>query len=151
MLESGEKAATEFDNRLIKAICDLAESGVNIFFSGMAMGFDIISAEAVLYVRALRPDFNIKLIAAIPFENQSAGFGEKWKSRYDKVLSECDSVVLVSDRYYSGCYFARNKYMVDNSDVVVAYFDGKTGGTKNTLAYAEKLGRAIINLYDEET
>ena len=38
--------------------------------------------------------------------------------------------------------------MVDNSDYVVTWFDGKRGGTENTLKYAAKKRRHIINLND---
>ena len=36
--------------------------------------------------------------------------------------------------------------MVDNSDFVVCWYDGKSGGTKNTLKYAAKKHRFIINI-----
>lgn len=145
-LESNTKDSVDFDNKLFSSVLDLAESGVNVFFSGMAMGFDIIAAETVLCVREIRPDLNIELICAVPFINQSSSFSPSWKARYDEILSSADKVVLVSDVYYKGCYFARNKYMVDSSDVVLTYFDGKPGGTKNTIDYAKKSGRKIFNL-----
>ena len=36
--------------------------------------------------------------------------------------------------------------MVDNSDYVVTWYDGKQGGTRNTLNYAQKKKRYIVNL-----
>ena len=36
--------------------------------------------------------------------------------------------------------------MVDNSDFVLTWFDGKSGGTKNTVDYAFNKGRKIFNL-----
>ena len=36
--------------------------------------------------------------------------------------------------------------MDDNSDFVVCWYDGKKGGTLNTIKYAQKLNRYIINL-----
>ena len=44
---------------------------------------------------------------------------------------------------------ARNKYMVDNCDFVLTWFDGKTGGTKNTIDYAIKKGRKVININND--
>ena len=39
--------------------------------------------------------------------------------------------------------------MVDNSDKVIAYFNGeKKGGTYNCIKYAESLNKEIINLYE---
>ena len=68
------------------------------------------------------------------------------EERYDKILDAADKVVILSDKYFTGCFAKRNSYMVDNSDVVLTYFDGKAGGTGSTLKYAKKLGKSIINV-----
>lgn len=38
----------------------------------------------------------------------------------------------------------RNKYMISNSSLVIALFDGQPGGTKSTLAMAKKTGLDIL-------
>lgn len=146
LLEGESKQAVDFDNMLFETIIELAENGINVFYSGMAMGFDIVAAEIVLELRELRPDLCIELVCAVPFIEQAKSFSVPWKKRYNRIISSADNVVLVSDSYYKGCFFSRNKFMVDNSDVVLTYFDGKKGGTKNTIAYAEKKKRKIVNL-----
>lgn len=40
--------------------------------------------------------------------------------------------------------FLRNKTIVDNSDVVVAFWDGSSKGTKNSIDYATKTGKDVI-------
>ena len=35
----------------------------------------------------------------------------------------------------------RNKQIVDNCDILLAVWDGKSSGTKNTLAYAQRVNR----------
>jgi uncharacterized phage-like protein YoqJ len=44
----------------------------------------------------------------------------------------------------------RNEYMVDNSDIVIAVWDGSKGGTYNCVKYAEKLGKKIIVINPKE-
>ena len=39
--------------------------------------------------------------------------------------------------------------MVDKSDCVVTWYNGRSGGTKNTLRYAENCGKKIFNIYKE--
>lgn len=142
-------AYTEFENRLITAVIDLAKAGCRTFYSGMAMGFDIIAAECVLLVAKLKNFRDIKLVCALPFKDQANAFPPDWKSRYDEIISRADEVVLISDRYYRNCYFDRNRFMVDNSDCVVTWFDGSPGGTKSTINYAESIHRKVINLNTE--
>ena len=40
----------------------------------------------------------------------------------------------------------RNEYMVNNSDYVIAVWDGKPSGTGNTVRYAESKGKTIITI-----
>lgn len=137
---------TAFENSLTDIICKLCENGCYTFYSGMAMGFDIVAAECVLLARELYSAAPINLVCALPFIEQSRSFPTAWAKRYKKIISQADEVILTSDKYYSGCYMRRNRFMVDNSDFVVTWFDGKTGGTKNTVDYAKRLGRTVINL-----
>lgn len=136
-----------FENKLLDAIFTLPKENYYRFYTGGAMGFDIIAAEIVLLLRdAPRVNCSIELYCALPFLDQSQAYDEHWKKRYENILNSADNVILISDKYYPGCYQKRNEFMVDNSDVVLTWFDGKTGGTKNTLNYAARKGRQIINL-----
>lgn len=45
--------------------------------------------------------------------------------------------------------FIRNRAIVDRADVVVAFWDGKSRGTKYTLDYAGKKNKATITIYTE--
>ena len=38
----------------------------------------------------------------------------------------------------------RNRYMVDRSSLLLACFDGQTGGTMNTILYAQRSGLKVI-------
>lgn len=144
-LDGESKQFKEFENALIEGILDLAEDNCRIFYSGMAMGFDIIAAETVLF---LKNAYNspLKLVAVLPFAEQGNSFTSFWKERYQRVLEQCDEKVILSDKYFSGCYQKRNEYMVNNSDYVLTWYDGKSGGTRNTIDFAAKKGRFILNV-----
>ena len=53
--------------------------------------------------------------------------------------------MYISKEYEKDCMLMRNKFMVDNSDFVIAMWDGrKRGGAYHTLNYAKKLNKQII-------
>ena len=145
-LEKDIKQLNIFENKLYSAIFSLPKEGVTRFYCGMAEGFDIIGAEVVLDLKENIKDTIIELVAVVPFKTQAERFSPFWRERYDKILEAADKVVVLSDKYYNGCFAKRNRYMVDNSDVVLTYFDGKPGGTGSTLNYAKKLGKSIVNI-----
>lgn len=136
----------EFENSLYGEIISLIDKGCTTFITGMAMGFDIIAAETVLTVKSAVKNKKVKLCCVLPFQNQIDTFYDSWKERYLSVLEKCDEKTVLSEEYHNGCYANRNKFMVDNSDYVLTWYDGKSGGTKNTIDYALKKQRAVINI-----
>ena len=124
-------------------IVKLIEYGVIRFYTGMAMGVDIWAAEIVLRMKDQYPDNDIKLIAAIPYANQTAKWNDEWKTRYNDILEQADEKILLQEEYTRGCLHARNRYMVDNSSFIIAVYNGEEGGTKYTIDYATKKGLRI--------
>lgn len=125
----------------------LYKAGHRFFYTGGAVGFDLLAARAVLEFRRTHPD--IVLIVAVPFRNQDSKFPMQDKKVYEAILGEADFVVLLSESYYDGCYLARNDFMLENSSVLVAYWDGKTtGGTSYTCRKAMKnKTMSVVNVF----
>ncbi len=146
-LKENDPDYQQFIRNLTTTISSLIDDECYTFYTGMATGFDIIAAEIVNDFK--RNNQNIKIVAVVPFEEQEKGFSNEWKNRYEKLLTCCDEVKVLSKEYHAGCYQNRNKFMVDNSDYVVTWYDGKQGGTRNTLTYAQKKKRYIVNVNTE--
>lgn len=139
----------DFENDLFMTVQSLAKEGCRTFYTGMAMGFDIIAAECVLVVASAKKFSDIRLICALPFKAQAKKYPQNWKMRYDSILEKASEIVIISNDYYSKCYYDRNRFMVDNSDCVLTWFDGSPGGTKNTIDYAKSIMRKVININSE--
>ena len=142
---TGHRNIKDFDQALLdRVIENLIKNGCRRFYNGMARGFDLAAAESVLSFKKIYPD--IELIACIPCPEQSQTFSAVDRERYKRALSGCSEKILLSDKYYSGCMFYRNRFMVDNADVIVSYLRKKFGGTYYTVRYAEKCGKKVIEL-----
>lgn len=132
---------------LQKAICDEIENlitteGAYRFITGMAQGVDFWCAEAVLDLQKIYPQ--IKLFAALPCGDQSAKWSKKQQSRWKAILNRCERVHVLREHYTRDCMMARNKFMVNNSDYVLAvYSDKRRSGTGATISYAREQGRKI--------
>lgn len=132
--------------KLKKLIIEALHNGYKRFFCGMALGFDLMCAEILLNIKEKHPNkySDIELIAAIPCKNQDCKWHTKDKIRYRKLLNRMDKVRCKYE-YYNGaeCMLERNRYMVNNSSLMIALFDGQAGGTKSTIEYARKNGLEI--------
>ena len=120
------------------------QSGVRRFICGMANGCDMYFADTVLALRQAHPE--ISLEAAIPFEGQADRWDPSLRARYNLLLSQCDRCTLMQHEHSPDCMMRRNRYMVDSSSVLIACYDGKSGGTMNTLLYAVRQKCEVIEI-----
>ena len=90
------------------------------------------------------------LECVIPFPGQADSWEKADQKRRYNILTAADKAVITSEQYSRGCFFTRNRYMVDNADVVVCAFNGKSGGTAYTVDYALKQDKIVIQI-DPET
>ena len=134
-------------SRLLGGITKKIDLGCRVFYTGMARGFDILAAEQVATLKLRRHD--LKLIAIIPFKNMEKSFSPEWQERFNRVIAECDEVIILNDHYEKWVYAERNEYMVDRSRHVICYFDGSKGGTANTVRYALAHSREVTNICKE--
>lgn len=153
----------EIGKMLRKSILDLIDKGVDTFIFGGAIGIDQM-AFAVTNKLKKEKGLDVTLVVAAPFKNQFVKWGKEDRDRYFSQLNETD-VVIYCDELPGTKYFCelsglgnyhpikmqkRNEYMVDNSDYVVAVWDGTKGGTHNCFMYAQKNSKTIIRLNPRE-
>ena len=137
-------AGLDFDELLLeRVVLNLVKNGYTRFLCGMAVGFDMKAAQAVI---ALKQSYDIELVACLPCVNQSERFSAKNKLLYDEILACCDEVVIMEREYTGGCMHMRDRYMVDNSDTLVCFLRKNYGGTYYTVGYAQRAGKKIIEL-----
>lgn len=131
--------------RLDATLRELYARGARTFYSGMAEGFDLLAARAVLDLRGEYPD--VQLVAAVPFRGHGRSFPTLVQRDYEHILRSANRVEVLSEEYSRESFLRRDDYMVERSATVVAWFDGRAGGTAYTVARARSLGCEVINLY----
>lgn len=133
---TGRREIPPIRNKLTEAIKILQPTKI---ISGMAYGTDLLAAEIAVAL-------NIPFMAAIPFLDQERYYDVSDKVRYRNLLKKAESQVVICEGPYAKIkYQKRNEYIVDNSDKILAVFDGiESGGTYNCIKYAEKKNKEII-------
>lgn len=121
-----------------------APDGPMTLLSGCALGVDQWWMEVGF-------DLEIPVVGVVPFE----GFDSNWpvasQVKLKTLLAKCEEVIYVSEPGYSlEKLDLRNRYLVDNCDTLVAYWNGSASGTQNCVDYAGSLGRRTIIINPEE-
>lgn len=110
---------------------------------GMAEGVDIWAAEAVLTLCRYFPD--IELMAVLPFRGQRETMKADYKTRYDRILEKASEQILICEKYTPGCYKARNYFLVEQSDALLAVYSQSNArsGTGQTVRRALAEGKEV--------
>ena len=139
---------SEIRNLLLSTVSRLYEQGARDFYCGMALGFDLLSAEAVLELKKIHN--TIRLIAVIPFEDQDRFFPEADKIRYHNALAMADERVTLCPKYHRFAYRNRNYYLICHCSDLIAYYipSQNASGTAQTLRMAMRENKTILNLYN---
>ena len=130
--------------RLDQTLEALVAEGFTEFRAGGALGFDTLAALRVLYLREKHPVVRLSLI--LPCRDQAKNWRAGEQMLWQDILSRADSVRFLFERYVEGCMHARNRALVNGSDLLVAYLTENRGGTLYTCSYALKNGVALLNL-----
>ena len=117
-------------------------------YVGGALGFDTDAARVCVEVA-------VPFVVAVPFPSQWKRWKPSDQAVYRNMLTYAKRVEYVSEvdppAYGDGSAVAsvlnaRNQYMVDRCDIVVAAWDGSRGGTGHCVEYARQKGKEIIVL-----
>lgn len=152
----------EIRHKVIELINSTRENKFT-FYCGGALGIDQMTfqiIEDIKYYTLKLNNIEINLVLAMPFKEQDkAWFSQESKDELKREQEIANKVVLVDTLenykikghtegiYYPAKMQKRNMYMCDNSDIVIAVWDGtKKGGTYNCIKYAQKLERRIIQI-----
>jgi len=115
-------------------------SGEMHFITGGALGVDQ-DAAMIAYQNW------IPFTVAAPCLNQEKKWTLESQTSYRKMCSLAAKVVYVTQQEYTmTCMQERNKWMVDNCDLLVAVWDGTKGGTQNCIRYAVSVGKSIHHI-----
>ena len=119
------------------------------FISGMAPGVDRWGAEVVIALRDAGAP--CRLVAAVPFRGQELRWPEESQRRYRELLGKADEVVVLvepeGEVSYEGArrwLLERNRWVVQRAHLVLAVWDGSSGGTAHTVREALRLKKNVL-------
>ena len=112
------------------------------FYVGRNGDFDIIVASAIKRVRKSCDNNNSELILVLPYANKDECYFEHY---YDNIIYP-----LTPKTHYKNAILKRNEWLVEHSDLLIAYVEpNRVGGAQTTLQYALKTNTPTINLYNQ--
>lgn len=137
-------ATAVLESRVRAEVLKLISEGVNTFYCGGAIGFDMLCGKIISDIKKSFPSVSLHL--ALPCPQQNKYYSPSQNEDYEFLKENADKIYYAADHYHSGCMHLRNRFMVDMSGYVICYCNKNTGGTFYTIKYAAEKGRNIISI-----
>ena len=134
-------------NRLDETISQIIETNEDsfCFLVGGIGDFDNLCSSAVRKAKRKYKDKHISLELVLPYFSQELNINkEYYEQSYDSVLIPSE----LAGVHYKSAITKRNRWLIDNSEYLIAFVHRDYGGAYTTLRYAQKRKRKIINLAD---
>lgn len=113
------------------------------FLVGRNGDFDQLVSSAIRKGKRETRDDNSAHVWVLPYVTADIrDFEEDYRAYYDEI-----EIFDSADKHYKAAFQARNRDMVDRSDLVVFFVERDEGGAYQTMQYAIKQGKAYINLF----
>lgn len=133
-----EKQGDYVKQALRHEILSAIEDGYTRFISGFAEGVDLMFASIVAEEKRQNPELFLE--AAIPYARRL----KTKDQQFHELLRACDGIKVECEKYVPSCFMQRNRYMVQQSQRVIAVYDGRDhGGTLFTMRCAHTLGKDV--------
>lgn len=118
------------------------------FVVGRNGDFDQIVSSTVLRCKKKYRDDNSSLVLILPYPAAEYINNEQgYEAYYDDIMISDEA----SKAYPKAAIQIRNREMVDRADLIVCYIERKSGGAYQTVRYALRNGKIVINLADLST
>lgn len=117
---------------LNKTVEELIREGADCFYLGGYGQFDALAAAAVR--KQKERYLKIRSVLVLPYPDRKYDVSDYDETVYPPVES-------VPKRY---AVLRRNEYMIDRSDVVIAFVTHSFGGAYKTLCYAKRKQKRIV-------
>ena len=124
----------EVQKCLDKKLRLLLDQGANRFYLGGYGEFDRLAATSIYHLKAEYPEIDSVLV--LPYLDRKDGL--------DIYSRTCYPPIEHVPKRFAITY--RNKWMVDMSEIVIAYVTHDWGGAYQTLCYAERKRKKVILL-----
>lgn len=130
------------------ALSELVQSEDDyMFYSGGMGDFDFMCEAAVRRLKKRCPHLNIRLNLVLPYmTNQINRDKDYYESRFDNIIIPMDLMGV----HYKAAIKKRNRWMVDQADKILAYVYRDFGGAFDTIKYALRTGKPVLNLAEKE-
>ena len=131
----------EIEEKLSNIVRDLIKTKSYLeIYIGRNGEFDIFAASLIKRIKKELESSNCSLVLVMPYKIKDIEYYEKYYD--DIIIYEGEGKTHPKEAITK-----RNKWMVENCDLLLCFIEHNSGGAYKAMQYANKLGIKTINLF----
>ena len=136
-------AHSKVEERLYPLLCELVKTKSFLeILLGRNGEFDVFAASVFKRVQNALGKDNNSITLVLPYKHKDIEYFEKY---YDNIFIP----EFLENAHPKSAIRKRNRYMVEECDLLICFVERNTGGAYSALKYAQKLGKKVINLAED--
>lgn len=129
----------DLEEKLHKIVVELLRSKEYVeFYIGRNGEFDIIAASVIKRAQKAVDYNNSSVVLVLPYRVKDMEYYENY---YDEL-----TLPIEPKTHFKEAIIKRNKWLVDNTDMLIAFVENSKGGAYQCLEYAKKAQIDFINI-----
>ena len=143
-----EVFSSTVESEIDKALIEIIEADKEcVFYSGGMGDFDKKCESAVRGMKRKYPERSIRLVRVLPYLTHEINRDKEYfESYYDDIVVPMELMGV----HYKAAIKKRNRWMVDQADKILAYIYRDFGGAFDTIKYAYRMGKPVLNFAVKE-
>ena len=130
---------TSIENDIERIVLDLLKKKEYVeFFVGRNGDFDIAAASAIKRAQRTFGKHNSTLTLVLPYHAKDELYYAQY---YDEILFPIPEKI-----HFKSAISKRNQWMIEHSDLLIAYVEATTGGAYQAMKHAIEKGVPTVNL-----
>ena len=126
------------DKELCEAVQSAVSIGCDVFYTGAMGDFDRCFSSAVRKQKK-----NAKLVCVKPYMSNELNKNKQYyNNMYDDIIIPDE----LAFEHYKSAITKRNRWMIDNSDIVIVYVIKNYGGAYDAMRYAERQNKTVVKI-----
>lgn len=126
------------DKELCEAVQSAVSIGCDVFYTGAMGDFDRCFSSAVRKQKK-----KAKLVCVKPYMSNELNTNKQYyNDMYDDIIIPDE----LAFEHYKSAITKRNRWMIDNSDIVIVYVIKNYGGAYDAMRYAERQNKTVVKI-----
>lgn len=127
---------TRLKDSIHKTLTNIVNNGYKTFYCGLNSEFELMCLETISEMK--NNHSYLKIIGVLPCSIKKSNLYKNLSAENSNIIKHLNKIICMSDKKTSiESLYERNKYMINNSSIIITYYNKNSNNLLETMNYAK--------------